>query len=219
MKQLNDYLVDSKNPESNLFIDSPYLKNGLKFNWRLTYQFGEKFNFGIFANYQTSQVSISQNYKIYDPIEDTYFDYSYDFVLTPKSKSIGLSLGFLYHEFFNFDTKSNFLKHLFIINDFNIGIANSELSGYQIIHKPNKALFSEINGASNHFIGDISLSLTYKFVNKPLFSAIGIHVGYQFYKSGIIRNPANQTLELSNGTSANLDFSGVYFGLNLTIGK
>ena len=62
-------------------------------------------------------------------------------------------------------------------------------------------------------------SFSYRLIDKQVFSAIGIHVGYQFLASGIIHDRIDRTMDLSNGTSVNLDFSGVYFGVNLTIGK
>jgi len=156
---------------------------------------------------------------VYDAIEDVYTEYVYDFILKPESKSVGLNLGILYHEFFNFDTKSKFLKRLSMSNDLKCGIAHSKLNGYQVLKKPYKNTGILLNGTSTHLTGDISLAITYRLIDKQVFSAIGIHVGYQFLASGIIRNRSEQTLALTNGTSANLDFSGLYFGINLSYGK
>lgn len=219
METLNDYLNDSNNPEMTLFIESPYLKDGFKFQGKLTYQLCKLINFGVYANYQTAQISIERNYEVYDPIEGTYTDYSYDFNLQPETKSVGINLGVLYNEIFNFDKKSTFFSRVTINNDFKLGVAKSAIIGQQIMKNPFTSVFPQIYGLSNHFVGDLSLTMGYTFLKKPFFSNFGLTIGYQFYKSGIIRDPADQSIDLSNGTSANLDFSGLYFGINLCFGK
>lgn len=219
MKQLNDFLIDSNNPINDLMVDSPYFKEGFKYQGQLSYQYSKHFNLGIYANYQTAQATFEKNYVVYEPFQDIYYNYTYHFILQPESKSIGLNLGILYHEFFNFDTKSAFLKRLTLSNELKFGITQSRLYAYEAMIKPYKSASSLFGGASNHLTGDISASFSYRLIDKQVFSAIGIHVGYQFLASGIIHDRIDRTMDLSNGTSVNLDFSGVYFGVNLTIGK
>lgn len=219
MNQFNDFLLDANNPINDLMLDSPYFKEGFKYQGQLNYQYSKHFNFGIYANYQTAQATFEKNYTVYEPFQDIYYNYTYHFILQPESKSIGLNLGVLYHEFFSFNEKSQFLKRLSLANELKFGIAQSKLNGYEATIKPYKSAHTLFGGTSNHLAGDISAALSYRFIDKPVFSAIGIHVGYQFLTSGIIINRADQTMDLSDGTSVNLDFSGVYFGLNLTIGK
>ena len=51
---------------------------------------------------------------------------------------------------------------------------------------------------------------------------MGINIGYQFFKTPNIKNKIGQDIvESANyaNVSANLDFSGLYGGLYLTIGK
>lgn len=219
MNQFNDFLLDSNNPINDLMLDSPYLKEGFKYQGQLNYQYSKHFNFGIYANYQTAQATFEKNYTVYEPFQDIYYNYTYHFILQPESKSIGLNLGILYHEFFNFDAKSAFLKRLTLSNELKFGIAQSKLNAYEAMIKPYKSSHSLFGGTSTHLTGDISAALSYRFIDKQVFSAIGIHVGYQFLTSGIIINHADQTLDLSDGTSVNLDFSGLYFGIKLSFGK
>ena len=219
MNQLNDFLIDSNNPINDLMVDGPYFKEGFKYQGQLSYQYSKYFNFGIYGNYQTAQATFEKNYTVYEPFQDIYYHYTYHYILQPESKSAGLNLGILYHELFNFDAKSAFLKRLTLSNDLKFGIAQSKLNAYEAMIKPYKLARSFFGGTSNHLAGDISAAISYRFIDKQVFSAIGIHVGYQFLKSGIIYDRLDRTMDLSNGTSVNLDFSGVYFGLNLSIGK
>lgn len=219
MKTLNDYLIDTNNPEVNLFVNGPYLKGGVKFQGQFNYQPSKYINFGVYANYQTAQVSIERNFIVYDPIENTYTDVSYDFILQPKAKSLGVNLGVLHHELFNFNKKKAFFKRVTIRNEFKLGISNSQLRGQSVSKKPFSGLQPVIYGDAYHLAGDISLSIGYTFLKKPIFSSFGLIIGYQFYQTGIITNPLNEDIELSDGTSVILDFSGLYFGVNLLIGK
>jgi len=219
MNQFNDFLLDSHNPINDLMLDSPYFKEGFKYQGKLCYQYSKHFNFGVYANYQTAQTTFEKNFTVYEPFEDVYSNYTYHFILQPESKSIGLNLGVLYHEFFNFDAKSAFLKRLTLSNELKFGISQSKLNAFEAMIIPYKTAHSLFGGTSTHLAGDISAATSYRFIDKQVFSEIGIHVGYQFLLSGIIHNRVDQTLDLSDGTSVNLDFSGVYFGLNLTLGK
>jgi hypothetical protein len=219
MNQFNEFLIDANNPIKDVMVDSPYFKEGFKYQGQLSYQYSKHFNFGIYANYQTAQATFEKNYTVYEPFQDIYYNYTYHFILQPESKSIGLNLGILYHEFFNFDAKSAFLKRLTLSNELKFGIAQSKLNAHEAVIKPYKNAGSLFGGTSNHLAGDISAAIAYRFIDKHVFSAIGIHVGYQFLTSGIIYDRADRTMDLSDGSSVNLDFSGVYFGLNLTIGK
>ncbi len=219
MNQLNDFLIDANNPIKDVMLDSPYFKDGFKYQGQLSYQYSRHFNFGIYGNYQTAQATFEKNYTVYEPFQDVYYNYTYHFILQPESKSIGLNLGILYHEFFNFDAKSAFLKRLTLSNDLKFGIAQSKLNAYEAMIKPNKMARSLFGGKSNHIAGEISATFSYRFIDKQVFSAIGIHFGYQFLTSEIIHDRIDRTMDLSDGTSVNLDFSGVYFGVNLTIGK
>lgn len=219
MKTLNDYLIDPNNPEVNLFVNGPYLKGGVKFQGQFNYQPSKYFNFGVYANYQTTQVSIERNFVVYDPVENTYTDVSYDYILQPKAKSIGVNLGVLHHELFNFDKKKAFVKRVTIKNEFKLGISNSQLRGQTVSKKPFSSLIPVIYGDSYHLAGDISLSVGYTFLKKPIFSSFGLTIGYQFYQTGMITYHLDDGIDLSDGTALILDFSGLYIGINLLIGK
>lgn len=219
MTALNAYLHDSNFDKAMLFTEDSYLKNITKLNGQMSYQFWKNVNLGLFACYQNSGSIVNHKFPVYDPVENATINYSYNYELKTSNLAFGISSVVLYSDIFNFRDKGTFLKRLIISNSFNWGIAQSKLQSSQVGITPQKYEYNEYNFKSMHLIGDLSLNVNYEFLRNPVLSSLGIKFGYQFNKSGILRNIGGQTLRMSDDTSVNLDFSGYYFGVNLSIGK
>lgn len=219
MTSLNAYLHDSNYDKAMLFKENSYLQNINKYYGQINYQFWKNVNFGLYGCYQQSGVLVNHKFPVFDPIENTTTEFSYNYELIASNTSFGLSSSILYNEIFNFRGKSNFLKRLIVKNVFNLGMSYSALRSSQVGITPEKYEYNEYDFTDIHLNGDLSLNVNYEFLRKPILSSLGVCFGYQFNKSGIVRNIVGQSLRMSDDTSVNLDFSGLYFGLNLSIGK
>lgn len=219
MTELNAYLNDSNYDKAFLFNEESYLQDINKFNGHISYQFWKNVNLGLFGCYQTSGSTVNHKFPVYDPVENTTVEYSYNYELKAINLAFGISTEVLYSDMFNFRDKGSFLKRLIVSNIFNWGVAQSNLRSSQVGITPQKYEFNEYNYKAMHLIGDVSVNVNYEFLRKPILSSLGLRFGYQFNKSGILRNIVGQTLRTSDDTSVNLDFSGIYFGVNFSIGK
>lgn len=219
MTSLNAYLHDSNFDKTILFKKNSYLKSINKFYGQINYQFWKNLNVGLFACFQNSGVVVNHMFSVFDPIDNTTVDYSYNYELMVRNSSIGVSTSILYDEIFNFRNKNPFLHRFLVKNVFNWGVAQSTLRSSQVGVFPVKYELNEYDFKAIHLTGDISLNVNYEFLRKPILSSFGVCFGYQFNESGVLQNLVGQTLRKSDNTSINLDFSGFYFGLNLLLGK
>jgi hypothetical protein len=73
---------------------------------------------------------------------------------------------------------------------------------------------------STGFQGKTELNIGYRF-GKTIFTDVGFNVGYQFFKTSSVKNYAGSNIYPDNDgkRTVNLDFSGLYYGIYLKIGK
>ena len=219
MNSLNQHMTDPNNADYTYSSNSPYLKSGIKFQGALNYQFGNYLMLGLYSNYQFAQCTIDRNFVVYDASENSTTNFKTDWITKLKTLSFGVNLGICYDNLSKQLFKTKYLQQIKFSNQIKVGYAQSNLLSYYVFNEPIQLEFPRNNGASKHFVGDLSMSVAFPFRTSHVLSSIGLNIGYQYYKSGIIRNLANQSISISNGTQVHLDFSGFYFGIYLTIGK
>lgn len=219
MNSLNQYLTDPMNDDHIYSTNNPYLKSGIKFQGALNYQFANYLMLGLYGNYQFASGTMDRNFVVYDASENTMINFNTDLHTKANTISFGVNLGICYDNLSKHLFKTKYLQQIKFSNQFKFGYAQSNLQSYYVFKEPIQIEFPKNSGASQHLVGDLSLSVAFPILTNPVFSSIGLNVGYQYYKSGIIRNAANQTISISNGTQVHLDFSGWYAGLNFTLGK
>ena len=219
MESINLFLKDSNFDKNTLLTDDSYLKSINKFEGDLTFQFVKNFNLGVYSSYSSSTVNFIHSFPVYNPDDytTTQFKYSYDLMAT--NFTLGVIGSLLYNELFNFRQNEGLSKRIILTNSFMLGISSSYLRSSQVGLTPIKYELNEYNYNAVNLCGDLSMDLNFEYLKRPILSSIGLSFGYHFNKTSILRNRANQTLELSDQTSVNLDFSGIYVGANLTIGK
>jgi hypothetical protein len=205
MNSLNQYLTDPMNDDHIYSTNNPYLKSGIKFQGALNYQF--------------ATCTIDRNFVVYDASENTTTNFNTDLLTKANTLSFGVNLGVSYDNLSKHLFKTKYLQQIKFSNQIKFGYAQSNLQSYYVFKEPTQIEFPKNSGASHHLVGDLSLSVAFPILTNPVFSSIGLNVGYQFYKSGIILNAANQSISISNGTQVHLDFSGLYAGLSFTVGK
>ena len=219
MSSLNQYLTDPLNADHIYSTNNPYLKSGIKFQGALNYQFANYLMLGFYGNYQFATCTMDRNFVVYDASENTETNFETDLFTKANTLSFGVNLGVSYDNLSKHLFKTKYLQQIKLSNQIKVGYAQSNLQSYYVFKEPSQIEFPKNSGASQHLVGDLSLSVAFPILTNPVFSSIGLNVGYQFYKSGIILNAANQSISISNGTQVHLDFSGWYAGLNFELGK
>jgi hypothetical protein len=185
----------------------------------LNYQFRNYLMLGLYSNYQFAQCIIDRNFVVYDASENSTTYFNTDWITKSNTLSFGVNLAICYDNLSKHFFKTKYLQQIKFSNQIKVGHAQSNLLSYYVFNEPIQLEFPRNNGASKHFVADLSMSVAFPLRTSHILSSIGLNIGYQYYKSGIIRNVANQSISISNGTQVHLDFSGFYFGLHMTIGK
>lgn len=74
---------------------------------------------------------------------------------------------------------------------------------------------------NNHFLTRAELNIGYTLFHKTLFSVIGLKIGYQYGKTGALKNYNDQNLKMQDksGETVRLNFGGLYSGVYFKIGK
>lgn len=115
----------------------------------------------------------------------------------------------------------NFLpERINFLLDASIGLAFNRTYGYSHFLNPLVTSFSNsasatVNKSINSTLG---LRIEFRISQKPIFSHLGIRGGYQFFKTGAVKTISDIEWRV-DGEPMNLDFSGVYFGVYLKLGR
>lgn len=144
-----------------------------------------------------------------------------------KNKITSLDIGFastLYLDHF-FKNDNRILEKIYFGLDIQVGIGFSKY--YSETHY-NTFFPTSVGSAirkADGFQGQVGLSFEYSFFKVPFITALGVRLGYQFYNTSSLEDRFGIKWGDSNyeWTSAdeeiNLDFSGIYYGVYLKIGK
>jgi|SRR5690554_175450 len=139
------------------------------------------------------------------------------------SLDIGIASTLYLNHFFKIDNK--------IFREINFGLDIQAGIGFSKYYsETHVATFNPMNVSAairkaNGFQGQAGLSFEYPFFKVPFITSLGVRVGYQFYNTSSLEDRFGVKWGDSNyeWTSAdeeiNLNFSGIYYGVFLKIGK
>ena len=72
---------------------------------------------------------------------------------------------------------------------------------------------------SQDFQGKIGLKVEYDITKSLFFTTIGFKGGYQYFTTKAVKDRLDNEWNVNNKHPISLDFSGVYFGIYLKVGK
>jgi hypothetical protein len=114
------------------------------------------------------------------------------------------------------------MKRLLLATEYKLGLGFSKISLLEFYKNPypgyNTQSFNsyDVNGQINVLFG-------YKLNEGTIISAINLKFGYLFYATSSVKNDANNPLyyytSVNKPQPMNLDFSGLNFGIQLTLRK
>lgn len=210
MEHLNEFYIDSlaSTPENDIFRD--YVKKGQYFKLSVNYKPISWLEVGGYGSYQFSRL------KSYHWEKHFGEDVKNLSILRTEALSFGVGSTFYFSNLFRNKEKFN---RLHIGVELNGGLSFLSIININIIPAEFNSQKKQKYTPKNQFQGQAGIKIEYDFTQTPIFTTLGLRAGYQFLKSGTVRDAAGQEWLINDKYPINLDFSGFYFGVYLKIGK
>lgn len=219
MENLNRYFIDSFAFKINDL--SSHIEKGQNIYIKFKIRPKSFFDIGVFIETQSSKVTSKPILKTLD--EDLNLIMTEGlYSLAIRSTNIGIANTWYLNQILRFNRENKFLDRLDFGLDALLGIGLP----YVVSEFHNTAVkpisISQSKWYSKDLFGKIGISLEYYFLKKTIFSSLGLKAGYQFYKTKTLTNRLGRNWEAPEYAvykPINLDFSGLYYGIYLKIGK
>jgi hypothetical protein len=224
MDELNERFVQ-RAIDSDTMLLTKYLTRGFQVQARTSFRVHRFFDIGLSLGYQNGKTEhnprayIQTDYTpgvfpflIYDSIEGVYGVKAHGF-------TGAMSSSFYFSELLNLSQKENWINRLGLALDFQLGYAFSRVSvydGWPGSYFQYANYYREYD--SHSLFGQVGFKAEYDLNRSDLLTAIGIRGGYQFYKTGTVKTITDIEWRV-DGEPMRLDFSGVYFGVYLKLGR
>lgn len=235
MEQLNDYFIDSYLVKflPLRITNSDNLSNGQYIAYSVNYHPSKLLDIGLFVNYQyskfTSDMSMDMTNEIGAVINQVPGLYS----LRTGALGIGISNTWYVSHLLKFQEKeSSILRNMHFGIEMSGGVA---MSGARSEFRFDPPLFTTYDDyyVRSSFQSQVGVKIEYSLTKTQIYSAVGLRAGYQFFKTGTLQTVSNEdwlVFDLSDQTAfentgvpssqpMNLDFSGLYVGAYLRLGR
>lgn len=140
---------------------------------------------------------------------------------TGSSRVSTVAIGYGLDVEYNFSglLSTHFWKHSSMSVDLRAGLFDAFLSDY--IYFPNSGHeYQTFYHHSKSFGVNTGITFSHQISNNPILSKIGVRVGYQWLKTGIVLSDLGDVVQSPyHNPSVSLDFSGLNAALLLSIGK
>ena len=201
-------------PANTTLLRRKKMERGLDFGLNLNYQLNSFFNIGIYSKY--AQAKSANEYRgissgfMNSPIDTVYYVYTYSMI----NSIVGIYSDFFINSF-AFWPADNWLSRIESKITLGAGYSHSKFikSANQNL---SEGFLGEVNPVSGiHLMGNLKIG--YKISRNPVFSSVGIQLGYQALMTRHLRGDALITFK--ENQSPRLNFSGFTAGLYLIFGK
>jgi hypothetical protein len=217
MGKLNEFYIDSFAFQPNINLLQNKITKGQQYRLGLNYQPTGLFDVGIYGNYQfgnsTSNPLITQTDDWGFPIQE----HRGNFELRTEAFGIGVSTTWYITHLLKFQEKDNTLNRLHIGIELNGGVGYSKAILDLRFETLSFASYNDFN--SRDFQGQAGLKVEYDFTKNPIFTTLGIRAGYQYFRTRTIKDRLDKEWVVLDTYPINLDFSGLYLGAYLKLGK
>lgn len=227
MGMVNDYLADTSSFSS--YIYGKYPTNTLPKTQGIGFEIGyQPFKFQDFSlgmNYLFCGIKRVPLLKLEDPLDPSQIiTYKGEYRLTLNAFNFLIGSKTYFNSLFHFEENSSkLLQHIILASEYKIGFGFSKLFHEEIYKYPEQIYLGETFFSSD-LNGQFNLVVGYKLNEGKIVSSINLKVGYQYYKTKVVRDHSENTFYYYYNTNPsskpiNLDFSGLNFGLQLTLRK
>ncbi len=224
LESLNDYFQDSGAFYYKLYEESNVnrqINNVTQYSIGVNYQITNALGFGINIDHIFASLKIptSLTFEPYPGIPDSNSTYYGLSLLRISSIGISGASQIFFNKHLNFgESRLKIIRSLELYTRLSCGVSINRYEKRSSFHM---ADFSQIEYKSKAFQGRAEIGIGYRF-GKSIFSVIGMKVGYQYLKTGNVRNYSNSKLSYGNVSEpkfVSLDLSGLYYGIYLKFGK
>lgn len=206
---------------NQLYVDDSELRNfysqtvtqpitaGSHFQLGINYSPKPLFDFGIYGSYQFGFSQTEEAFWLINKSRKVTKELSADAI------GVGISTSLYVSQLLKFHEKQNAWNKFHFGLEINGGIGFSHASMERFSED-----FYVMEGyyKSHDFQGQMGLKTEYDLSQSPIATALGFRIGYQYYRTKNITE-SRDVPWAQNVSRIPLDFSGVYFGMYLKIGR
>jgi hypothetical protein len=221
MSQFNAFLLTPYSYNPNLYLTPPNdrIDDGIGFDLTVKYQPFNTLDLGIYGSFQSGKVDKSVNYYLINQIISDTTVFSGNYKMNTLAFTGGITCSYHLNKVLNFQSKTDFLQSFLLSIEGRLGFGYAYLRDVIYFNDPPFVQeFSEFGHSALGVQGEIGLKAGYRFVDNPLFSALSLKVGYQYLSTSNLRDNNGYPVG-ANGAESNLDYSGLFIGSVLSIGK
>lgn len=212
MKKVNESYIDSFVNALNPPEKAENISSGNGWYTRIRYKPTKLFSLGFSASLQKGQTKSSLVFTETNMFGDTIGEYYSTNEFIVKGVTVGFTGSFYFSELF---LRNNQLSEKFRIGaEVDLGLTYSKA----IIDIRGEKIYNyELFISQSNYL-NLGLSAEYDVFSSPIITSFGIRGGFQFYKSGVLKDRLGDDWDVKNQL-IELDFSGLYFGAYLQLGK
>lgn len=217
MGSINQFYIDSFAAKPSVDLLEERITSGQHFRLGINYRPMGLFDFGFYGSYQYGNSESNITRSITDETGAPISNASGTFELRTEAIGAGLSTTWYISHLLKFQEKENKLHRLHIGLELNGGVGYSRAIS-ELIYETGPINYDYTILTSRDFQGQGGIKLEYDLTTSPIFTTLGIRLGYQYFSSKTLQDPSG-TDWLVDTRPINLDFSGGYFGVYVKIGR
>jgi len=219
MESVNRYYMDSFafQPQYNLLHE--HIRTGKQLHMNMAYRPNGLFDIGMYVSFQQGG---TKGFPVHREID--FWDNSITYhrgclELRTKSLSFGLSNTWYISHLLDFQEKETTLNrvHLGVELMGGYGFSTVEHDLFYPTLEDYERVFTQHTAQA--FQSQFGLKIEYDFIKNPIFTSLGIRGGYQYFRTGAVKNKLNEEWIVLDKYPMNLDFSGFYFGVYMKLGR
>lgn len=219
MTDLNRFYIDSIASKTNPKIFENHIKSGESFRFALQFRPAGLIDFGLYGMYQYGKSTWNPEFAETDLSGMVTDRYVVNHTLRTEALSVGLSTNVFISHLLKFEENSSaFISGSQVSIELQAGTCFSKvIADFQNSHRP---MFSSYNFfTSQDFQGAAGFKYSYALTRNNFITSIGFRIGYQYLKTETVKDRLGDDWIVQGDYPINLDFSGLYYGLFVSVGK
>ncbi|MBW7868847.1 MAG: hypothetical protein H3C31_11025 [Brumimicrobium sp.] len=218
MGNINEFYIDSFAAKPNVNMLNDNIKKGSQYQFSLSYQPNRHFDVGLYGSYQYGN---SKSKPLMVETDNWGFpvkEHKGTYELRTEAISAGISATWYIDGLLNWHEKETTLNRFHFGVEVNGGVGFSRVV-LDMRYPTFPAVSSYDYFTSRDFQGQFGVKVEYDFTKSPIYTTLGIRLGYQYFKTQTVKGRLGEEWVALGKYPINLDFSGFYFGVYLKIGK
>lgn len=218
MDDLNAYYINlfAASPAVNILNDE--IKRGQHFRLGLNYKPLESLEVGLYGGYQYGRSKYGTVFQEFDAQNGHIAYHKGTYAFTTEALTAGASATWYFSGLMGLQRKTNALNKLHLGLELSAGAGFSR--AVADMRYPTYPIISVYDfRKSTDFQGQAGVKIEFDFVKSPFVTTLGVRVGYQYFRTGTLKDNTGQDWTVLGQHPINLDFSGAYFGAYVKLGK